>query len=178
MDGENNGNPYEQMDDLGGKIPLFLVQHPYTTWPFSTKWSTFNGWTNTWGWCCASGAAVGRFPLDASGTSTLRFGSKLHGVRPEKHRKSRGWRWRFMKFPMFSQEFSMFSWNEFKKTPNHWIERSIKRTDPNGFAQSIMIFWMLIYIYIIIYIYIFPFQAENYPKLIIFRWISRFTSSL
>ena len=28
MDGENNGKPYEQMDDLGGK-PLFLVQHPY-----------------------------------------------------------------------------------------------------------------------------------------------------
>ena len=29
MDGENNGKPYEQMDDLGGKNPLFLVQHPY-----------------------------------------------------------------------------------------------------------------------------------------------------
>ena len=30
MDGENNGSkPYEQMDDLGGKKPLFLVQHPY-----------------------------------------------------------------------------------------------------------------------------------------------------
>ena len=29
MDGENNGKPYEQMDDLGGYIPLFLVQHPY-----------------------------------------------------------------------------------------------------------------------------------------------------
>ena len=38
MDGENNGkplfkwmlmeNPYEQIDDLGGKIPLFLVQQP------------------------------------------------------------------------------------------------------------------------------------------------------
>ena len=28
MDGENNGKPYEQMDDLGGYIPLFLVQHP------------------------------------------------------------------------------------------------------------------------------------------------------
>ena len=24
MDGENNGKPYEQMDDLGGKTPLFL----------------------------------------------------------------------------------------------------------------------------------------------------------
>ena len=24
MDGENNGKPYEQMDDLGGKQPLFL----------------------------------------------------------------------------------------------------------------------------------------------------------
>ena len=29
MDGENKGSkPYEQMDDLGGKLPLFLVQHP------------------------------------------------------------------------------------------------------------------------------------------------------
>ena len=28
MDGENNGNPYEQMGDLGG-FPIFLVQHPY-----------------------------------------------------------------------------------------------------------------------------------------------------
>ncbi len=27
MDGENNGKPYEQMDDLG-VFPLFLVQHP------------------------------------------------------------------------------------------------------------------------------------------------------
>ena len=27
---ENNGNPYEQMDDLGGKNPpLFLEGHPY-----------------------------------------------------------------------------------------------------------------------------------------------------
>ena len=29
MDGLYNGKPYEQMDDLGGKLPLFLVQHPY-----------------------------------------------------------------------------------------------------------------------------------------------------
>ncbi len=28
MDGENHGKPYFLMDDLGGKIPLFLVQHP------------------------------------------------------------------------------------------------------------------------------------------------------
>ena len=28
MDGENNGKPYEQMDDLGG-FPIFLVQHTY-----------------------------------------------------------------------------------------------------------------------------------------------------
>ena len=29
MDGENNGKPYEQMDDLGGNVPLFLEGHPY-----------------------------------------------------------------------------------------------------------------------------------------------------
>ena len=29
MDGENNGKPYEQMDDFGGVFPpIFLVQHP------------------------------------------------------------------------------------------------------------------------------------------------------
>ena len=27
MDGENNGNPYEQIDDLG--VPLFFGKHPY-----------------------------------------------------------------------------------------------------------------------------------------------------
>ena len=32
MDGENNGSkPYEQMDDFGGNLPLFLVQHPYSS---------------------------------------------------------------------------------------------------------------------------------------------------
>ena len=34
MDGENNGKPYEQMDDLGGKPPLFLGQHPYSLMVF------------------------------------------------------------------------------------------------------------------------------------------------
>ena len=29
MDGENNGKPYSLMDDVGGKIPLFLDLHPY-----------------------------------------------------------------------------------------------------------------------------------------------------
>ena len=28
MDGENHGNPYEQMDDLGGNTPI-LGKHPY-----------------------------------------------------------------------------------------------------------------------------------------------------
>ena len=28
MDGENNGKPYEQMEDLGGFTPLFVVLHP------------------------------------------------------------------------------------------------------------------------------------------------------
>ena len=27
MDGENNGNPYEQMDDLGVKTPIFGNTH-------------------------------------------------------------------------------------------------------------------------------------------------------
>ena len=27
MDGENNGNPYEQMDDLGGKPTIFGNTH-------------------------------------------------------------------------------------------------------------------------------------------------------
>ena len=29
MDGENNGNPYVQMDDLGGVFPLFLETSIY-----------------------------------------------------------------------------------------------------------------------------------------------------
>ena len=40
-----NGNPYFLMDDLGGKHPLFLVQHPNETvpnvlflWWFSSMW--------------------------------------------------------------------------------------------------------------------------------------------
>ena len=45
MDGENNGKPYEQMDDLGGETPLFLEtpiisshqigsNNPSETWDF------------------------------------------------------------------------------------------------------------------------------------------------
>ena len=30
MDGENNGKPYEQMDDLGENVHLFLGWHPYS----------------------------------------------------------------------------------------------------------------------------------------------------
>ena len=46
MDGENNGKPYEQMDDLGGKSPIFGNLHFWTyvpaikssgLWFFSTK---------------------------------------------------------------------------------------------------------------------------------------------
>ncbi len=29
MNGEKKGKPYEQMDDLGDKHSVFLVQHPY-----------------------------------------------------------------------------------------------------------------------------------------------------
>ncbi len=38
MDGENNGNPYEQMDDLGGKTHYFSVFTPiYLDRPTSDK---------------------------------------------------------------------------------------------------------------------------------------------
>ena len=33
MDGENNGTPYEQMDDLGGKNPYFW-KHLYLSYTF------------------------------------------------------------------------------------------------------------------------------------------------
>ena len=36
MDGENNGKPYEQMDDLGGKPTIFGVP---SIWPCET-WET------------------------------------------------------------------------------------------------------------------------------------------
>ena len=46
MDGENNGKPYEQIDDLGGKKPLFLGWHPYTivnpkSWRFGSGYVSF-----------------------------------------------------------------------------------------------------------------------------------------
>ena len=37
MDGENNGKPYEQMDDLEEQKPLFLVQHPVRDWGIPYK---------------------------------------------------------------------------------------------------------------------------------------------
>ncbi len=37
MDGENNGKPYEQMDDLGGKPPYFW-KHPSVLF-FNSGWS-------------------------------------------------------------------------------------------------------------------------------------------
>ena len=33
MDGEHNGKPYEQMDDLGGVFPPFKDFHPYPMTP-------------------------------------------------------------------------------------------------------------------------------------------------
>ena len=33
MDGENNGKPYEQMDELGGRHPYFWI-HPYIVLSF------------------------------------------------------------------------------------------------------------------------------------------------
>ena len=43
MDGENNGKPYEQMDDLGG-FPIFLVQHPngFPKGSYFNHWFSFN----------------------------------------------------------------------------------------------------------------------------------------
>ena len=34
-----NGKPYEQMDDVGGKTPLFLVQHPLEDEAMKITWS-------------------------------------------------------------------------------------------------------------------------------------------
>ncbi len=40
MDGDLfQGNPYEQMDDLGGLPPLFLVQHPYSETFGKSRWA-------------------------------------------------------------------------------------------------------------------------------------------
>ena len=40
MDGENNGKPYVQMDDLGGVHPLLLECHPHwTMFPSVFLWS-------------------------------------------------------------------------------------------------------------------------------------------
>ena len=36
MDGENNGKPYEQMDDLGGKPPIFGNIHMGILWENAT----------------------------------------------------------------------------------------------------------------------------------------------
>ena len=51
MDGENNGKPYFLMDDLGGKIPLFLVQHPHAEllrWEFSCLCNSLRALANGW----------------------------------------------------------------------------------------------------------------------------------
>ena len=34
MDGENNGKPYEQMDDLGGFYHPYFRKHPYVVCSF------------------------------------------------------------------------------------------------------------------------------------------------
>ena len=39
MDGENNGKPYEQMDDLGGKPPIFGNTQMAFLWVTGVKWS-------------------------------------------------------------------------------------------------------------------------------------------
>ena len=39
MDDENNGTPYEQMDDLGGNTPIF-GEHPYHG--KSDRWSPYS----------------------------------------------------------------------------------------------------------------------------------------
>ena len=52
MDGENNGKPYEQMDDLGG-FPIFLVQHPFRGCITFPEWMIF---------CCLVGHFFGGSP--------------------------------------------------------------------------------------------------------------------
>ena len=47
MDGENNGKPYEQMDDLG-VFPLFLVQHPFLRFDFEFVIFFVSGTTDLW----------------------------------------------------------------------------------------------------------------------------------
>ena len=52
MDGENNGKPYEQMDDFGGKHHYFR-KHPYIIWEklfFFCSWWTWMSFENI-GFC-------------------------------------------------------------------------------------------------------------------------------
>ena len=44
MDGENNGKPYEQMDDLGGKPTIFGNTHIYTPLKFNMVHLKINPW--------------------------------------------------------------------------------------------------------------------------------------
>ena len=54
MDGENNGKPYEQMDDLGGFPPIFGNTHISRVLDLRNK--NVLGWI--WG-CCQSQTIVG-----------------------------------------------------------------------------------------------------------------------
>ncbi len=38
MDGENNGKPYEQMDDLGGNTPIFGSTPTWCSKKTQTQW--------------------------------------------------------------------------------------------------------------------------------------------
>ena len=63
-------NPYEQMNDLGGKNPLFLVQHPCLSCRYLTPLAAFlwwHGFTDDFyrrgepaGWDPSMGSTLGR----------------------------------------------------------------------------------------------------------------------
>ena len=50
MDGENNGNPYEKMDDLGGKPTIFGNTHIYLGLIFMIHVDIYTKTLNVWGY--------------------------------------------------------------------------------------------------------------------------------
>ena len=48
MDGENNGNPYEQMDDLGGSFPPIFGLTPKYTIAIDPSWVMVHQYKRRW----------------------------------------------------------------------------------------------------------------------------------